>query len=122
MKKVLILFLIIMVWNCSSNNSEEGGTFTVNGTIYLDGIPMADVDVDFGFARADQEKEILFDSQIIKTDSEGKFVFERSYIKGNHQYRIRAKNPATNEWTSFRQKAALLGITYKEDFHFSSSE
>jgi len=120
MKKLLVLFLfaLLMCYCSSGSDSEDVDPFTIQGTCYLDGEPISGIEIDFGIAKADQEKEITFDSTIRQSDSEGKFKFENKLLKGNYQYRIRAKSPITTVWTSYQQSAALIGQTVTRDFHF----
>jgi len=121
MKKTLILILFILVFcYCNSSNDSEVNPFTIKGTCYLDDEPQSGIEIDFGIAKADQEKEITFDSAIKTTESDGTYQFERNLLKGNYQYRIRARDPVTNAWSAYQQKAALIGQTVTKDFYFWS--
>ncbi|RKY83490.1 hypothetical protein DRQ09_09985 [candidate division KSB1 bacterium] len=121
MKKVFFTILIILICYCSSKQgNDENQLFIVQGTCYLDNKPTGGIEVDFGLAKADQEKEITFDTTIKITDNDGKYKFERTILKGNFQYRVRAKNPVTSSWTPFYQKAALAGQKVTKDFYFWS--
>ena len=120
MKKLLVIcFLLIMLCFCScGSDSDNINPFTIEGITYYNDEPTGDIDIDFGIAKADQEKEITFDSTIRASDSEGKYKFETKLLKGNYQFRIRAKSPVTGTWKSYHQQAALVGQNVTKDFFF----
>ena len=103
---------------CSKNsNSNEGTKFILEGTCYLNDQPESGIEVEFGLAKSDQEKELTFDRSTKKTGSDGNYKFEKTIVRGLYQFRVRAKHPKDGSWSSYHQKAAIG--TQTKNFYFS---
>ncbi len=119
----LILFLgLLFNFNCSkSSSSSSNKVFTLTGTVYVDNVPTAGIDVEFQIATGDPNiGNVTWDSTVRKTDSNGKYKFERGGFREWTDYRVRAKNPFTHAYTNFKTGRAFLGTTKTEDFYFTS--
>jgi len=119
------IFLIALLFSCSKddNNSSEDVTFTLNGTVYVDQIPAGDVLVEFGIKATIYRPD--WNTTTRYTDQDDKYSFTQTTgSQGSYgaMYRVRVKNPLTDYWTEYREKAVPIGQTVTEDFYIISEE
>jgi len=113
----ILLFLVLFPY-CKKGNetTQEEKYFTMQGTVYVDNVPVSDVPVQFS----------LFGQNWTRTtDADGTYFFsEKTSVRQGFYaayYAISATNPVTGLWSEPRQGTAPLGTTKTEDFYFFSN-
>jgi len=126
MRKAIIYILIVtaaLSFCNKGNDSTPQNNFTLQGTVYVDQIPAENILVEFG------NKDDIFRTDWYTstryTDEDGKYIFSAIVGTGGSmgaQYRVRARDPFTHSWSSYRQGTAPPEQTITEDFYFSTSQ
>ena len=120
MRKDIITGLLVFVVFFPSCKKEAGSGmkekyFTLQGTVYVDDIPTANVNVEFRLYGVIYKRA---------TDTDGTYLFkEKTSVHGGFYaayYAIRALNPLTDVWTESFQATAPLGTVKTKDFYFYS--
>jgi len=121
MKNKVLVTLVIVLAFCfcgkDNGNDSDDADFTLNGTVYLDDVPVENVMVEFG------TKPTIYHptwSELTRyTDKNGKYSFkERTGSAGSYgaMYRVRVKSPLDGFWTEYKSGSIPLGQTVTEDF------
>ncbi|RKY87854.1 hypothetical protein DRQ09_03785 [candidate division KSB1 bacterium] len=124
MKFRAFIFLLSLIFTfplCNKKVDEvtEKYNFTVNGTVYVNNVPVGNVMLEFG------TKESIYipdwNTVLKYTDENGKYNFTITVPQRTgfgSQYRIRAKNPITQSWSNYRHGTVQPEKTITENFYF----
>ena len=122
-RKIFIMsFFIFTFCFCSKNGSNNEGEayFTLEGTVYIDNVPVPNIQVEVAVKPA-KFSSVTYSSGSIKiTDENGKYSFSgTSGAAANWgiRYRVRIQNPKDNQWTPYKEGNAPNGTVITEDFY-----
>jgi len=126
-RKTVVIFLLLffLVAFCSKSNDNTGeSAFTIEGTVFVDQNPASNILVEFG-TKPTHSGLTQWHITTKYSDENGKYSFTANIGQESGygmRYRVRVKNPITTAWTDYREKTAAPGITFTENFFFSTSQ